>query len=278
MSVYTRSLSLRQFQSRSHFVPHVPLALVLHEEGASPVFRFKKSGLILLVSICVGRQFEYHPNLPWLAIGTCDAEVVIADWDSNQVLANSVFPDATPQESVLALAWLKKQPHLLLAASCSGRANLYSTSSSNGCTLELKHSYSDLALNLTSVHSNSDDTLLVASGDNNDVGVHDLSTGSIVRTYTNVHTQHINIARFANHMPNLLCSCSFDRTIKMWDVRVNLAAPIYTLTSDGGNVIVTFAPDDRCLLASAIDNEVKQYCVRPCLHSSDRRWAMTCWG
>jgi hypothetical protein len=35
--------------------------------------------------------------------------------------------------------------------------------------------------------------------------------------------------------------------------------PVFTRTSDQGNVMVCFSHDDRYLLSSAVDNEVRQY-------------------
>jgi hypothetical protein len=37
--------------------------------------------------------------------------------------------------------------------------------------------------------------------------------------YENIHEDHINISRFANHLPNILLTCSFDNTVKLWDNR-----------------------------------------------------------
>jgi len=37
----------------------------------------------------------------------------------------------------------------------------------------------------------------------------------------NIHDGHINIASCANHSPFLLLTCSFDRTLKLFDLRCN---------------------------------------------------------
>jgi WD40 repeat protein len=46
-----------------------------------------------------------------------------------------------------------------------------------------------------------------------------MATGKIMETLENIHGQHINVLKFANHNPNLFCTSSFDKTIKMWDLR-----------------------------------------------------------
>jgi hypothetical protein len=54
------------------------------------------------------------------------------------------------------------------------------------------------------MHCNADDTLLAGSGYTHSVHVSDLETGHKLRVLKNIHEGHINIARFANHMPYLL--------------------------------------------------------------------------
>eukprot|EP00752_Nemacystus_decipiens_P012142 g10764.t1 len=113
---------------------------------------------------------------------------------------------------------------------------------------------------LTSVHINSTDDQLLASGYNNGVKLFDLSTGQVVRAFDEIHGDHINISRFANHSPFVFATSSFDKTVKAWDSRVRADnSPIYTCSSEMGHVMLSFSPDDVFLLTSAVDNEVKQY-------------------
>ncbi|CAN0433831.1 unnamed protein product, partial [Ectocarpus sp. 12 AP-2014] len=113
---------------------------------------------------------------------------------------------------------------------------------------------------LTSVHINSTDDQMLASGYTYGVKLFDLSTGQVVRDFKDVHEDHINISRFANHSPFVFATSSFDKTVKAWDSRVRADnAPIYTCHSEMGHVMLSFSPDDVFLLTSAVDNEVKQY-------------------
>jgi len=146
--------------------------------------------------------------------------------------------------------------------------------SSSACGLSLVTDYrKPLAPKLTSMHVNSTDTLLVGSGYTHDCYVSDLHTGQRLRRMRNIHDGHINIARCANHSPFLLLTCSFDRTLKLFDLRCNAHVqrsgadhnavpspkPLYTCSSSTGNVMVCFSPNDLYFLASAVDNEVKQF-------------------
>jgi len=76
------------------------------------------------------------------------------------------------------------------------------------------------------------------------VPIFDLATGKEVLYFKDIHDQHINIARFANETPYLLATCSFDRAVKVWDLRAGPSAPIYRCTSKSKNVLITFSPDD----------------------------------
>lgn len=114
---------------------------------------------------------------------------------------------------------------------------------------------------LTSVHVNSTDELFLASGYSKDVALYDISSGKRIQVFTDMHRQHINVVKFANHSPSLFATSSFDQDIKMWDLRQKPVQPCYTTSSCRGNVMVCFSPDDYYLLASAIDNEVTLVCV-----------------
>mmetsp|Transcript_2332 Transcript_2332/g.3314 ORF Transcript_2332/g.3314 Transcript_2332/m.3314 type:complete len:1319 (+) Transcript_2332:231-4187(+) len=197
-----------------------------------------------------------------MAVGTCEGDVVVLDWEKNKILHRKVF-DATesPRErkSILALSWLRKNPQLLLAGSSSGKAKLYRLSDSKNLDVALEYGSQPLTEEMTSIHCNCEDRLLVTSGYTRNVNIFDIETGRAVREYRNIHGDHINICRFANTMPDVLLTCSFDNTVKLWDTRCHRQVPIHVSKSSGGNVMVCFSPDDMYYLASAVDNEVKQY-------------------
>ena len=110
---------------------------------------------------------------------------------------------------------------------------------------------------LTSVHINSTDEYFVASGYSNHVGLYDLHTGARLQVFSDLHKEHINVVKFANHSPHIFATSSFDKEIKMWDLRQKVTQPLYTVRSNRGNVMVCFSRDDHYLLSSAVDNEVR---------------------
>lgn len=109
---------------------------------------------------------------------------------------------------------------------------------------------------LTSVHVNSTDDKFLASGYSKGVALYDISSGRRLQVFTNMHQEPINVAKFAHHSPFMFATSSFDKDVKMWDLRERPERPCYTASSSRGNVMVCFSPDDLYLLVSAIDNEV----------------------
>lgn len=109
---------------------------------------------------------------------------------------------------------------------------------------------------LTSVHVNCTDDLFVASGYSRDVALYDIGSGRRLQVFMDMHQEHINVVKFANHSPSVFVTSSFDRDVKMWDLRDKPIRPCYTSSSSRGNVMACFSPDDHYLLVSAIDNEV----------------------
>ena len=73
-----------------------------------------------------------------------------------------------------------------------------------------------------------------------------IHAGKKTQTFKNLHSQHINVLKFANHSPTVFATSSFDRDVKLWDMRQGTSKPIFTRQSDQGCVMVCFSPDDRC--------------------------------
>ncbi|KAK2974508.1 hypothetical protein RJ640_018673, partial [Escallonia rubra] len=207
------------------------------------------------------RQFEYHPSNPSLMVfGTLDGEVVVINHESEKIVG--YIPSLGAMSSVLGLCWLKMYPTKLIAGSDNGSLKLYdlrrmpsTTSGIYGTTGSVMFDEFD---QLTSVHVNSTDELFLASGYSKNVALYDINSGKRLQVFTDMHRQHINVVKFANHSPSLFATSSFDQDVKMWDLRQKPIRPCYTASSSRGNVMVCFSPDDHYLLVSAVDNEVKQ--------------------
>lgn len=242
---YTRSLSAAKLGSSTWPFLH-PLSLLGCDLGKG--FR--------------PRQFEYHPSDSSLMVfGTLDGEVVVINHENEHIV--SYIPSLGAMNSVLGLCWLKKYPSKLIAGSDNGSLKLYdihqvprkitSIYGNSGCVTF------DEFDQLTSVHVNATDELFLASGYSKNVALYDINSGKRLQVFTDMHQGHINVVKFANHSPSIFATSSFDQDVKMWDLRQKPIHPCFTASSSKGNVMVCFSPDDQYILASAVDNEVRQF-------------------
>ncbi|XP_021751131.1 uncharacterized protein LOC110716800 isoform X2 [Chenopodium quinoa] len=207
------------------------------------------------------RQFEYHPSDAGLmAFGTLDGEVVVVNHENAKIF--SYIPSLGAMNSVLGLCWLKKYPSKLIAGSDNGSLRLYDVQHWQAAVTGRNFNANGFAFDdfdqLTSVHVNATDDLFIASGYSKNVALYDINTGKCLNMFSDMHQQHINVVKFSNHSPSVFATSSFDRDVKMWDLRQGPSQPCFKATSGHGNVMVCFSPDDLYLLVSAVDNEVKQ--------------------
>ncbi|XP_052193667.1 protein DWD HYPERSENSITIVE TO UV-B 1 isoform X2 [Diospyros lotus] len=242
---YSRSLSAAKVGASTWALLH-PLSILGRTSGAES-FR--------------PRQFEYHPtDASLMAFGTLDGEVVVINHENENLV--SYIPSLGAMSSVLGLCWLKTYPSKLISGSDNGSLKLFdikSIPSRNEQICSRAHSVTfDEFDHLTSVHVNSTDEWFLASGYSRNVALYDISSGRQLQVFTDMHQEHINVVKFANHSPSIFATSSFDKDVKMWDLRQKPIFPCYTASSSRGNVMVCFSPDDHYLLVSAVDNEVKQ--------------------
>ncbi|XP_031388115.1 uncharacterized protein LOC116201133 isoform X2 [Punica granatum] len=208
------------------------------------------------------RQFEYHPSEPDLMVfGTLDGEIVVINSENRKIV--SFLPSAGTDNSILGLSWLKKYPSMLIAGSDNGSLKLFDIDSKQpNISDQFHNNYVKATFNdfeqLTSVHVNSTDEQFLASGYSRDLALYDIGTGKRIELFTDLHREPINVAKFAYHSPFMFATSSFDRDVKMWDLRQKMVRPCYTASSSRGNIMACFSPDDLYLLVSAVDNEVKQ--------------------
>ncbi|KAM5549515.1 hypothetical protein ABKV19_000770 [Rosa sericea] len=207
------------------------------------------------------RQFEYHPsNSSLMVFGTLDGEIVAVNHENGKIV--SYIPSLGAMNSVLGLCWLKKYPSKLIAGSDNGSLKLYDIHRMRSVETGICGGAGSVSFDefdqLTSVHVNSTNELFLASGYSRDVALYDISSGKRLQVFTNMHREHINVMKFANHSPSVFAASSFDQDVKMWDLRQKPISPCYSSSSSRGNVMVCFSPDDHYLLVSAVDNEVRQ--------------------
>ncbi|KAG8645560.1 uncharacterized protein LOC110623972 isoform X3 [Manihot esculenta] len=207
------------------------------------------------------RQFEYHPSISSLLVfGTLDGEVVVVNHENDKIV--SYVPSLGAMNSVLGLCWLKSYPSKLIAGSDNGSLKLYDVehmipTRTGMCSGAGSVTFDDFD-QLTSVHVNATDELFLASGYSKNVALYDINSGRRIQMFTDMHREHINVVKFSNHSPSVFATSSFDRDVKLWDLRQRPIQPCYTTSSSNGNVMVCFSPDDHYLLVSAVDNEVRQ--------------------
>ncbi|KAJ7286677.1 hypothetical protein O6H91_Y322100 [Diphasiastrum complanatum] len=219
------------------------------------------------------RQFEYHPTeASLMVIGTLHGEVIVVNHEADKLVGYADSFGAP--HSILGLCWFNKDPNKLIAGSDNGSLQLFDVChmrarmssaeeqslrrGSRGCKNPAVGNFENFD-ELTSVHINSTDDYFLASGYSKHVGLYDLHTGMKIQIFPDLHKQHINVVKFSNHSPHLFATSSFDKDIKLWDLRQKVSHPLYTVSSSIGNVMVCFSYDDHFLLSSAVDNEVQQH-------------------
>ena len=203
------------------------------------------------------RQFEYHPVKENLAlVGTLDGGIGVVNVEKNKLISGRFYDDIkNSQDTILGLAWSKKNPNYFITGSQKGKLTVHTVKPG-----EILKSDDFCAFDeLTSIHLNSTEDKLLVSGYQKNVSIFDFETGKVTQKFVGIHEKHINISRFTNHSPNIFATCSFDKYVKMWDTRIKPHKPIYGRLSNNGNVMICFSPNDTYILASAVDNEVRQY-------------------
>jgi len=226
------------------------------------------------------RQFEYNPVYrEFMMYGTVGGEICLLNHDEGRVDGSTqLIPDmrtrrdtltgqlveASPAGSnaILGLCWTNKDGKRLLAGADNGTISLFNAEAMQ----EKKSGYVssfDRFHELTSLNINCEDQTFLVSGYSNHIAAYDLPTGRLQTVLRDCHSNHINVLKFSHYTPSVFATSSFDHEVKLWDLREptygGVKRPIYSRRSNKANVMVCFSPDDRYLLASAVDNEVRQY-------------------
>eukprot|EP00189_Rhodosorus_marinus_P010086 CAMPEP_0184741772 /NCGR_PEP_ID=MMETSP0315-20130426/4782_1 /TAXON_ID=101924 /ORGANISM="Rhodosorus marinus, Strain UTEX LB 2760" /LENGTH=741 /DNA_ID=CAMNT_0027212259 /DNA_START=238 /DNA_END=2463 /DNA_ORIENTATION=- len=205
------------------------------------------------------RQFEYNPNVPeYLIFGSFDGGVYLLDHETGRMAGSSFMSS----DAVIGLSWTNKSPFLFLAGSERGTIQLFDAAKMREKQDPILHCFPSFD-QLTSLHMNCNDDQFIVSGYSKDVSIYDVEAGRVSAQFKDCHETHVNVVKFSHSSPNIFASSSFDHYVKLWDIREpsfnGIKTPIYTRRSTKPTVMACFSPDDRYILTSAVDNEVKQY-------------------
>lgn len=207
------------------------------------------------------RQFEYNLDGTSILFGTLDGKVcnVSSSFDEDNQINDFGLFSKNPSDSILGLCWFRKNYTKFITGSGEGLIKLGDINPINNANNNnhIVKEYFEFE-KLTSLHINCEDDYMLISGSTNNIRINDLKTGDIVRQYDNIHNDFINICRFSNYSPNLFATSSFDKSAKLWDMRIKNKIPIYSVNCKSPIVMLTFSPDDSFLLLSAQDNEIEQ--------------------
>ncbi len=207
-----------------------------------------------------------------MIFGTLTGEVCSVDLTTKEIKSIEHL-GSNSRDTILGLCWLKVHGNRFISGSGKGRV----------CCVDI-NDLDDIKIRefptfdrLTSVHTNCTNSWLLLSGYSQGVSLYDLETAKVIREFTDIHSDHINISRFCNTSPYIFSTSSFDGTIKTWDLRLpgppnqkskhwipespqyESCGPINTLRCNTGIVTIHFSADDAFLIASARDNEINQF-------------------
>lgn len=229
----------------------------------SPVNRSRKNSLSksrkeakLLRSTRDTRQFEFHPFDPNLMlVGSRSGVVSLVNAELDFVLMETRV-DTSP---ILGLSWLRSHMNIALyGASSSGLVGVLKV---DDAASGIGHQPIGRFHNLSSVSMNCTDDYFLVSGFSRDVLLFDLVSGQRVLELKEIHSNFINIVRFAHFSPHMFATSSFDSTCKLWDLRAPRAA-VAQYATPTLNVMCCFSPLDDNLLVSGLDSNVVQLSVR----------------
>ena len=210
----TRVLCPGEFQARQfEYHASLPLMAVGTVDGSVVVVDWERNSAIGRMELPALPRLPHAPQdvaavlaLAWVR-GTNDRLLAAAADGSAAMfkidLAAAPDADERMEAEQAQLESAAKSAGIPMAAMTSAAPAASSSCDPNA--LSLVHSYgAPLAPKLTSMHCNASGTLLAGSGYTHSVHISDLHTGVKLRVLSNIHDGHINIARFANHSPNML--------------------------------------------------------------------------
>ena len=142
------------------------------------------------------RQFEFHPFDPNLILtGSRSGVISLIDAEKDVALMQTRV-DSSP---ILGLSWLRAHMNVALyGASSSGLVGVIKLGDTS-----IDYQGIGRFQNLSSVSINCTDDYFVVSGFSRDVSLFDMISGKKVSEFKEIHSNFINITRFANFSPHM---------------------------------------------------------------------------
>jgi len=168
----------------------------------------------------------------------------------------------TRDDRIFSLCWLNhannnSNQDLLFSGSSKGRLSLVDMSKEEPRVVDFPHDSGEICC----IDANSDGSQILVSGDNTNLRIYDVETNRESMILHDIHTNQMNNSKFFRHSPHMLCTSSFDKTIKTWDLRTSLTTPCYTIQCPSEVINIHVSKEDDKLLASGCGREVNQYCL-----------------
>ena len=162
------------------------------------------------------------------------------------------------QKAVNACRWTDNGEYLLTASddrSCMlWKPNLSSVTPSHIKTYDGCHTYAirDVCI----FHDNSH---FISAGDDRTVFLHDVYSGIVVRRI-NAHSAPTNAVAL-NNQSTVLLTASYDKTVRLWDLRSQSRDPLQVL-SDFKDSVTSVSLTDHKVLAGCVDGVLRIYDLR----------------
>ncbi|ELP86188.1 hypothetical protein EIN_328950 [Entamoeba invadens IP1] len=197
------------------------------------------------------RQFEYSPVSGELAIGTMKGAIYVVDHNTCQRI------QTTYNDPIYGIGWYKTRNNRMKAVVGSSEGEL-------GVIDSFQTSYTHIHSleNLFSLHVNTSDRYLVTSGNGNGVCLFDANTFQVYKKFDAIHEGKVNVARFGNTDENVLVTSSYDKTIKLWDLRSGLKKEAQVMKGVSLFISVGLNSSDTEVVASGKDNYVVKFDLR----------------
>jgi hypothetical protein len=162
-------------------------------------------------------------------------------------------------DPIIGLSWLYGDSHrAMISGSGEGRV-CYTDLSREDPSIT---NFPPFPSGVTSVRVNCNNEWLLVSGESTDVGLYDIATCQVIHTLENIHTMHINTTHFSSYTPQIFSTCSFDGTVKTWDMRASNTTPLYTITCPNLIITLHISPDEQSLITCGTLQELNQYDFR----------------